>query len=106
MYIMNRKLEHLPIPWLLKSHPHPQSPRPHQKSLNTQRYPGPQKAQNILRRQTLLSLRSGVLNRGYPDAEIMNLWRFIAGMKFHPLVFRNTYPYHLADRIEELTDTS
>jgi ribosome biogenesis protein BMS1 len=44
-----------------------------------------------------------VLNGRYPDTEIMNLSRFIAVMKFRPLVFRNTHPYLLADRIEDLT---
>ncbi|KAI0685623.1 hypothetical protein BC835DRAFT_1383114 [Cytidiella melzeri] len=46
---------------------------------------------------------SGVLNGRYPDTEIMNLSRFISVMKFRPLVFRNTHPYMLADRIEDLT---
>ncbi|KAF8870963.1 hypothetical protein CPB84DRAFT_1905621 [Gymnopilus junonius] len=46
---------------------------------------------------------SGVLNGRYPDTEIMNLSRFISVMKFRPLVFRNSHPYLLADRIEDLT---
>ncbi|TFK62239.1 DUF663-domain-containing protein [Pluteus cervinus] len=46
---------------------------------------------------------SGVLNGRYPDTEILNLSRFISVMKFRPLVFRNTHPYVLADRIEDLT---
>ncbi|KAH9480154.1 Ribosome biogenesis protein bms1 [Psilocybe cubensis] len=46
---------------------------------------------------------SGVLNGRYPDTEIMNLSRFISVMKFRPLVFRNTHPYLLADRLEDLT---
>lgn len=46
---------------------------------------------------------SGVLNGRYPDNEIMNLSRFISVMKFRPLVFRNSHPYLLADRIEDLT---
>ncbi|KAG1880708.1 hypothetical protein C8R48DRAFT_647426 [Suillus tomentosus] len=46
---------------------------------------------------------SGVLNGRYPDTEILNLSRFISVMKFRPLVFRNTHPYLLADRIEDLT---
>ncbi|KAK7048222.1 hypothetical protein R3P38DRAFT_2868069 [Favolaschia claudopus] len=46
---------------------------------------------------------SGVLNGRYPDTEIMNLSRFIGVMKFRPLVFRNSHPYLLADRIEDLT---
>ncbi|THH03859.1 hypothetical protein EW145_g5948 [Phellinidium pouzarii] len=46
---------------------------------------------------------SGVLNGRYPDGEIQNLSRFISVMKFRPLVFRNTHPYLLADRLEDLT---
>ncbi|OBZ71078.1 Ribosome biogenesis protein bms1 [Grifola frondosa] len=46
---------------------------------------------------------SGVLNGRYPDTEILNLSRFISVMKFRPLVFRNTHPYLLADRLEDLT---
>lgn len=46
---------------------------------------------------------SGVLNGRYPDTEILNLTRFISVMKFRPLVFRNTHPYLLADRLEDLT---
>ncbi|KAF5345517.1 hypothetical protein D9758_012033 [Tetrapyrgos nigripes] len=46
---------------------------------------------------------SGVLNGRYPDTEILNLSRFISVMKFRPLVFRNTHPYVLADRLEDLT---
>lgn len=46
---------------------------------------------------------SGVLNGRYPDNEILNLSRFITVMKFRPLVFRNSHPYLLADRMEDLT---
>jgi ribosome biogenesis protein BMS1 len=46
---------------------------------------------------------SGVLNGRYPDQEIQNLSRFISVMKFRPLVFRNSHPYMLADRMEDLT---
>ncbi|KZT28903.1 DUF663-domain-containing protein [Neolentinus lepideus HHB14362 ss-1] len=46
---------------------------------------------------------SGVLNGRYPDTEILNLSRFISVMKFRPLIFRNTHPYLLADRLEDLT---
>ncbi|KAH8824857.1 hypothetical protein DL96DRAFT_1611069 [Flagelloscypha sp. PMI_526] len=46
---------------------------------------------------------SGVLNGRYPDSEILNLSRFVSVMKFRPLVFRNTHPYVLADRMEDLT---
>ncbi|KZT12217.1 DUF663-domain-containing protein [Laetiporus sulphureus 93-53] len=46
---------------------------------------------------------SGVINGRYPDTEILNLSRFISVMKFRPLVFRNSHPYLLADRLEDLT---
>ena len=46
---------------------------------------------------------SGVLNGRYPDTEIQNLSRFISVMKFRPLIFRNSHPYLLADRLEDLT---
>ncbi|KDQ11412.1 hypothetical protein BOTBODRAFT_35302 [Botryobasidium botryosum FD-172 SS1] len=46
---------------------------------------------------------SGVLNGRYPDTEIQNLSRFVSVMKFRPLVFRNSHPYLLADRIQDLT---
>ncbi|KAG9122129.1 Glycoside hydrolase 2 (Mannanase, beta-galactosidase), partial [Ceratobasidium sp. 392] len=46
---------------------------------------------------------SGVLNGRYPDTEIQNLSRFISVMKFRPLVFRNSHPYLLADRIQDMT---
>ncbi|KIY46594.1 DUF663-domain-containing protein [Fistulina hepatica ATCC 64428] len=46
---------------------------------------------------------SGVLNGRYPDTEILNLSRFIGVMKFRPLIFRNTHPYVLVDRLEDIT---
>jgi ribosome biogenesis protein BMS1 len=46
---------------------------------------------------------SGILNGRYPDSEIQNLSRFISVMKFRPLIFRNSHPYLLADRLEDLT---
>jgi ribosome biogenesis protein BMS1 len=46
---------------------------------------------------------SGVINGRYPDTEILNLSRFISVMKFRPLVFRNSHPYLLVDRLEDLT---
>ncbi|KAI9294112.1 DUF663-domain-containing protein [Neoconidiobolus thromboides FSU 785] len=47
---------------------------------------------------------SGVINDRYPDREIHNLSRFISVMKFRPLIFRNSHPYLIADRIEDLTE--
>ncbi|RGB26964.1 hypothetical protein C1646_746590 [Rhizophagus diaphanus] len=47
---------------------------------------------------------SGIINGRYPDREIHNLSRFISIMKFRPLIWRNTHPYLVADRLEDLTD--
>ncbi|KAI9469829.1 MAG: hypothetical protein EXX96DRAFT_532050 [Benjaminiella poitrasii] len=47
---------------------------------------------------------SGIINGRYPNMEIQNLSRFISVMKFRPLVWRNTHPYVVVDRIEDLTD--
>ena len=47
---------------------------------------------------------SGVLNGRYPDREIHNLSRFISVMKNpRPLIWRNSHPYCLADRLLDLT---
>ncbi|KAI8912692.1 hypothetical protein EDD86DRAFT_202057 [Gorgonomyces haynaldii] len=47
---------------------------------------------------------SGMINGKYLKNEILNLSRFISVMKFRPLVWRNTHPYMLCDRLEDLTD--
>ncbi|CAG8551851.1 13654_t:CDS:10, partial [Cetraspora pellucida] len=47
---------------------------------------------------------SGIINGRYPNQEIQNLSRFISVMKFRPLIWRNTHPYLVADRVEDLTD--
>lgn len=47
---------------------------------------------------------SGVINGRYPDREVHNLSRFISVMKNpRPLVWRNSHPYCLADRILDVT---
>jgi len=47
---------------------------------------------------------SGVVNGRYPDREILNLSRFLSVMKNpRPLVWRNSHPYALADRFEDMT---
>jgi ribosome biogenesis protein BMS1 len=47
---------------------------------------------------------SGVINGRYPDREILNLSRFLSVMKNpRPLVWRNSHPYALADRMLDLT---
>ncbi|KAJ3215795.1 Glycoside hydrolase 2 (Mannanase, beta-galactosidase) [Clydaea vesicula] len=47
---------------------------------------------------------SGLINNKYPKNEIVNLCRFISVMKFRPIVWRNTHPYLLIDRVEDITD--
>lgn len=47
---------------------------------------------------------SGVINGRYPDREIHNISRFISVMKNpRPLVWRNSHPYCLADRLLDIT---
>ena len=47
---------------------------------------------------------SGVINGRYPDREILNLSRFLSVMKNpRPLIWRNSHPYALADRMLDLT---
>ncbi|KAL8964130.1 MAG: hypothetical protein Q9183_004676, partial [Haloplaca sp. 2 TL-2023] len=47
---------------------------------------------------------SGVINGRYPDREIHNLSRFLSVMKNpRPLIWRNSHPYCLADRMLDIT---
>lgn len=46
---------------------------------------------------------SGIDGTRYPKSEVVNLARFISVMKFRPLVWRNTHPYVLVDRFEDVT---
>ncbi|KAI4095736.1 MAG: hypothetical protein LQ344_001453 [Seirophora lacunosa] len=47
---------------------------------------------------------SGVINGRYPDREIHNLSRFLSVMKNpRPLVWRNSHPYCLVDRVLDIT---
>lgn len=47
---------------------------------------------------------SGLINGKYLKNEIVNLARFISIMKFRPLSWKNTHPYALIDRVEDVTD--
>lgn len=47
---------------------------------------------------------SGLMHGRYPKREVLNLARFISVQKFRPLVWRNSHPYILADRVEDITD--
>ena len=47
---------------------------------------------------------SGVISGRYPDREVLNLSRFLSVMKNpRPLVWRNSHPYTLADRMLDVT---
>ena len=47
---------------------------------------------------------SGVINGRYPDREVHNLSRFLSVMKNpRPLIWRNSHPYCLADRLLDVT---
>ena len=47
---------------------------------------------------------SGVVNGRYPDREVHNLSRFLSVMKNpRPLIWRNSHPYALADRLLDIT---
>lgn len=46
---------------------------------------------------------TGVLHNRYLPRETMNLTRFIAVAKLRPLIWRNSHPYVVADRFEDLT---
>lgn len=42
----------------------------------------------------------------YLNNEVKNLARFISVMKFRPLVWRNSHPFVLSDRFEDITDAT
>ena len=46
---------------------------------------------------------SGLKHNRYPKAEVANLARFISVLNFRPLVWRNSHPSVLADRVEDTT---
>ncbi|CAH8391677.1 unnamed protein product [Eruca vesicaria subsp. sativa] len=46
---------------------------------------------------------SGLIHGKYSKLEIRNLSRFISLTKFHPLKWRTSHPYVLADRLEDVT---
>lgn len=47
---------------------------------------------------------SGLQHGKYLQNEILNLSRFIAVAKLRPLIWKNSHPYALVDRVEDLTD--
>ena len=47
---------------------------------------------------------SGMVHGEYQKTEIHNLGRFISVMKFRPLQWRESHPYIVVDRIEDLTN--
>ena len=49
---------------------------------------------------------TGVVNGKYLKHEVKRLSMHITRLKFRPLVWRNTHPYVLVDRVEDITPTS
>ena len=49
---------------------------------------------------------SGLKHGRYPKQEITNLARFISVLRFRPLIWRNSHPYVIADRVEDITPSS
>ncbi|EQC29581.1 hypothetical protein SDRG_12590 [Saprolegnia diclina VS20] len=46
---------------------------------------------------------SGIVSNKYPKGEINNMMLYIARIKFRPLTWRNSHPYLLVDRFEDVT---
>ena len=46
---------------------------------------------------------SGVINGKYPKHEVKRLSLYVGRIKFRPLVWRNTHPYVMVDRVEDVT---
>ncbi|OQR91640.1 ribosome biogenesis protein BMS1 [Achlya hypogyna] len=46
---------------------------------------------------------SGIVSNKYPKGEINNMTLYIARVKFRPLTWRNSHPYLLVDRFEDVT---
>ncbi|KAJ1512300.1 Glycoside hydrolase 2 (Mannanase, beta-galactosidase) [Coelomomyces lativittatus] len=47
---------------------------------------------------------SGVIRGQYPKMEVLHFSRYLSAMKYRPLIWKNTHPYLLADRLEDITD--
>ena len=47
---------------------------------------------------------SGMVHGDYQKTEVHNLGRFISVMKFRPLQWRESHPYVITDRMEDLTN--
>jgi len=48
---------------------------------------------------------SGVVHGKYPKNEVKRLSLYVSRVKFRPLVWRNTHPYVVVDRVEDITGT-
>jgi len=46
---------------------------------------------------------SGIINGKYPKHEVKRLSMYVSRVKFRPLVWRNTHPYVVVDRVEDVT---
>lgn len=70
------------------------------------------KAKNILKRRFWKEIYEGAklfhmegMKYGkYMKRDIVNLGRFLSTQKFKPLIWRNTHPYVLVDRVEDVTN--
>lgn len=49
---------------------------------------------------------SGVVHGKYPKNEVKRLSLYVSRVKFRPLVWRNTHPYVVVDRVEDITGQS
>lgn len=47
---------------------------------------------------------SGILHGKYLKRDIKNLARYISLQKYRPLAWRNSHPYILGDRVEDITN--
>lgn len=46
---------------------------------------------------------SGLVHGKYMPRDVLNLTRFISVIRLRPLIWRNSHPYMIADRVEDLT---
>jgi ribosome biogenesis protein BMS1 len=49
---------------------------------------------------------SAVINGKYPKHEVKRLSLYVSRAKFRPLVWRNTHPFMVVDRVEDITPPS
>lgn len=47
---------------------------------------------------------SGIINGKYLKNEVKQMTLYLQRLKFRPLIWRNTHPYIVVDRVEDVTD--